>query len=432
MARPLRSSERTFVVALADIAAAMLSVVLALWTWSLTAGVPFTPSFIAGRWPWLLAVPIWVIALAPTRFQAHALDLGEVRRGVARACGLLLVAYLAAYFFLGPDTLPRLIALYVLWNAAWLTYAGRLLLLWTLTRRTFARRIAVIGDGAAASAATALLTSDAIADAVVVPRVDDATEVVVAPSGPVSQATLDELLRHQERGLDVVTFAHLYEETLRRVPVRHVGQDWMLTQLFAGASSRDASLLVKRLLDFAVAIPLGLLGIAIGVVAAIAILLESGRPILYSQIRQGRDGRAFRLTKFRTMRTDAEAHGPQWSPEADTRITRVGRILRRTHLDELPNLWAVLRGDMSMVGPRPERPEFVAMLEQQVPLYRARLTVAPGLTGWAQVSTVYGDSVEDATEKLEYDLYYVRHHSFWFDLSILVRTAGRIIGWKGR
>jgi lipopolysaccharide/colanic/teichoic acid biosynthesis glycosyltransferase len=107
-------------------------------------------------------------------------------------------------------------------------------------------------------------------------------------------------------------------------------------------------------------------------------------------------------------------------------------VLRKTHLDELPNLWAVLRGEMSMVGPRPERPEFVAMLEREVPLYRARLIVAPGLTGWAQVNTEYGDSVEDASTKLEYDLYYVRHRSFGVDVGILMRTVGRMLGWKGR
>ena len=132
------------------------------------------------------------------------------------------------------------------------------------------------------------------------------------------------------------------------------------------------------------------------------------------------------------MGLDAEADGPRWSPKDDPRITRVGRVLRQTHVDELPNLWAVVRGHMSMVGPRPERPEFIASLEREVPLYRARLTVAPGLTGWAQVNTEYGDSVEDATVKLEYDLYYVRHRSLLFDISILARTVGRMLGWKGR
>jgi lipopolysaccharide/colanic/teichoic acid biosynthesis glycosyltransferase len=259
-----------------------------------------------------------------------------------------------------------------------------------------------------------------------------ATEVVLAVRGAVSDRTLDQLRKCQEAGIEVVTFARVYEQTLQRVPVRHLGHRWLFTQLFSGAGPRDPSPVAKRLLDILVALTLGVAGSVLGVLAAVAILLESGRPVFYSQMRQGRGGRLFRLTKFRTMGLDAEADGPRWSPKNDPRITAVGRVLRQTHIDELPNLWAVLCGHMSMVGPRPERPEFIEALEREVPLYRTRLTIAPGLTGWAQVNTEYGDSVEDATTKLEYDLYYVRHRSLWFDIGILARTVGRMLGWKGR
>jgi lipopolysaccharide/colanic/teichoic acid biosynthesis glycosyltransferase len=214
--------------------------------------------------------------------------------------------------------------------------------------------------------------------------------------------------------------------------VRYVGDDWLYSQLFSGSGPYEPSPLAKRLFDVVAAVAIGLVGLIPSLLAAIAILIESGRPVFYSQVRLGRGGRLFRLTKFRTMTRDAEAEGPKWSPENDPRITRVGRVLRPTHLDELPNLWAVLLGHLSMVGPRPERPEFIKDLEREVPLYRVRRTVAPGLTGWAQVNTEYGDSVDDAVTKLEYDLYYVRHRSFWFDIGILVRTAGRMLGWKGR
>jgi lipopolysaccharide/colanic/teichoic acid biosynthesis glycosyltransferase len=133
------------------------------------------------------------------------------------------------------------------------------------------------------------------------------------------------------------------------------------------------------------------------------------------------------------MRTDAEEDGtPRWSPVGDPRVTRVGRFLRRTRLDELPNILSVLRGQMSVVGPRPERPEFVERLESEVPFYRARLVVRPGLTGWAQVSTPYGDSVEDSTTKLEYDLYYIKHQSLWFDAVIVLRTVGAMLRLQGR
>jgi exopolysaccharide biosynthesis polyprenyl glycosylphosphotransferase len=449
MARPLRPSERTFLLALSDIAASVVAVVLAMWTWSLTAGFPFSPSFVSSHALWFGAVPIWTIALAPTRNIHTALELRAVARGLLHACAALFTTYLVVFFYAGPDVLPRLMAVYVLWNAAWLTLGGRLVLLWTLSQETFARRPLIVGDGDALQEALRLISGRDSAEEsaeCVVRSADEsaeggvlsaalrmrATEVIVAIEGAVPAAAMDQLLRCQEAGIDVVTFAHLYEQSLRRVPVRHVGNEWMLTQLFAGAGPREASPIAKRILDVTAGLALGAVGLVLGTVAGVAILLESGRPILYSQTRLGRGGRPFRLTKFRTMRADAEAGGAQWSPQNDPRITKVGRILRRTHIDELPNVWAVLRGDMSMVGPRPERPEFTTMLEREVPLYRARLTVAPGLTGWAQVKTEYGDSVEDATRKLEYDLYYVRHRSFWFDIAILLRTAGRMVGWKGR
>lgn len=448
MARSLRPSERTFLFALSDTVAVTMAVVLAMWTWSLTAGEEFSRGFIEGHTWWFLAVPIWAVALSPTRRSHTALALRATADGLLHACGALFVAYLVAYFYAGPEVLPRLMALYVLWNASWLTLGGRLLLLWTLTQQPFVRRLMIVGDGAAADAAVTLMAAPGLRDASVIAVVSaaelqadaidarairlGATEVIVAVTGAVPADVVDHLLKCQEAGIDVVTFPQLYEHTLRRVPVRHVGHDWLLTQLFGGAGQREASPIAKRALDVVAGTLLSVPGAVLGMLAVVAIVLESGRPIFYSQTRLGRGGRPFRLTKFRTMGIDAEAGGPQWSQQGDPRITRVGKILRRTHVDELPNLWAVLRGDMSMVGPRPERPEFIDVLEREVPLYRARLTVAPGLTGWAQVNTEYGDSVEDATTKLEYDLYYIRHRSAWVDVSILARTVGRMLGWKGR
>ncbi|HQX80720.1 MAG TPA: exopolysaccharide biosynthesis polyprenyl glycosylphosphotransferase [Vicinamibacterales bacterium] len=452
MARALRPSERAVLLAVSDTASATMAVVLATWTWSLTAGFGYSAGFVRDQAWWFIAVPLWVTALSPTRHSTIALDLRATASGLIHAGGVLLVAYLAVFFYVGSEALPRLVALYLLWNAAWLTLGGRLLLLWILTRDSFTRTVLIVGDGPAADAAMALAKEPALRDAAMLAplrRADDqrliagegidglaarlgVNEVIVAADGAVSAETIDQLLRCQEAGIDVVTFARVYEQTLRRVPVRHLGHDWMLTQLFVGAGPGDPSPIAKRLLDLAVAVILAVVGVVPAVIAALAVLVESGRPVLYSQMRQGRRGRPFRLTKFRTMRKDAETAGPQWSPENDPRITRVGRMLRRTHIDELPNLWAVLRGDMSMVGPRPERREFIDVLEQQAPLYRARLIVAPGLTGWAQVNTRYGDSVEGAMTKLEYDLYYVRHRSMWFDLSILVRTVGRMLLGRGR
>jgi exopolysaccharide biosynthesis polyprenyl glycosylphosphotransferase len=168
------------------------------------------------------------------------------------------------------------------------------------------------------------------------------------------------------------------------------------------------------------------------VLTAMAVAIESGRPVLYCQERVGESGKSFILCKFRSMRLDAEEDGtPLWATAGDTRVTRVGRIIRKTRLDELPQLWNVLRGDMSFVGPRPERPYFVAELARDIPFYRQRLAVKPGLTGWAQVKYRYGSSLEDAMEKLRYDLYYIKHLSIFFDLTIVFDTVKVVLFRKG-
>jgi lipopolysaccharide/colanic/teichoic acid biosynthesis glycosyltransferase len=191
-------------------------------------------------------------------------------------------------------------------------------------------------------------------------------------------------------------------------------------------------LVAQRALDLAG----GLAGLALLVLllpwVALAIRLASTGPVFYRQVRAGPRGRTFRLLKFRTMIDGAEADGlARWASAGDARVTRVGRFLRRTRLDELPQIWNVLNGDMSLVGPRPERPELIALLEQKIPFYRARLLVKPGLTGWAQINYGYGRSVEDAQVKLQYDLYYIKHQSLWLELTILLRTVEVVLGMKG-
>lgn len=438
MARFLLPSERRALLASGDAAAAAVSVALAFWTWTITAGLTLSSTVLAGHLWWWAAVPIWVLALASTRDGGTTRTARALLGGLLRAVGWLFACYLVAYFSVGPDRLPRLLAIYILWNALWLTVALRAVSAWVFAHSRFRQRALIVGTGRMADEARAVFAAPALRDVVVVDTVSDVpetpdaiTHIVVAMSD-VPPATVDALMRCQERGVEVVTFVRLYEDVRRRIPIRHVERTWILSHLFSGAGLRERSPLAKRALDLAGACALLLVGALPAMVAALLTVFDSGRPILYSQVRVGRGGRPFRITKFRTMRVDAERDGPQWSPEQDPRVTRVGAWLRATHFDEWPNLFAVLRGDMSLVGPRPERPEFVALLEAQVPLYRARLSVAPGLTGWAQVRTGYGDSVEDQAEKLEFDLYYATHQSVWFDLLILARTAGRMLGRRGR
>jgi exopolysaccharide biosynthesis polyprenyl glycosylphosphotransferase len=337
-----------------------------------------------------------------------------------------------------------------------LVFGGRLLAWWILTHAALARRLLIVGESEAIDTTVALCTDPHFIDIQIVgvagrlpePSVSGvpvvgtldaifetalaagATGIVVA-TREVTDDLARQLLRCQEAGIQITSLAVLYEQALHRVPVRHLGPTWIVTNVLS-MPGRDGSPLAKRLMDIAVALLLAILGIVLAPVLALAVLLESGRPVLYRQVRLGRGGRPFVLTKFRTMYQDAERNGAQWSTVSDPRLTMVGRVLRRSRLDELPNLFAVLRGDLSMVGPRPERPEFVALLEDQVPFYRARLAATPGLTGWAQINHEYGDSIEDAASKLEYDLYYIKHQSLRFDITILARTVWTMLRFRGR
>jgi sugar transferase (PEP-CTERM system associated) len=189
---------------------------------------------------------------------------------------------------------------------------------------------------------------------------------------------------------------------------------------------------LKRTIDLGFSIVLAVLAFPAMVLAALAIWLESGRPVLYCQERVGENGGTFTLCKFRSMRLDAEEAGtPLWARDGDVRVTRVGRLIRKTRLDELPQLWNVVRGDMSFVGPRPERPFFVEELARAIPFYQQRHAVKPGITGWAQVKYRYGSSIEDAMEKLRYDLYYIKHLSISFDLTIVFDTVKVVLFRKG-
>jgi exopolysaccharide biosynthesis polyprenyl glycosylphosphotransferase len=174
------------------------------------------------------------------------------------------------------------------------------------------------------------------------------------------------------------------------------------------------------------------LAVPVMLATAIAIFLEGGGPVIFRQERVGRGGRTFTLLKFRSMRTDAEHDGKaRWASEKDERITPVGRFIRKGRIDELPQLWNVLKGEMSLVGPRPERPCFVEQLSKQIPFYAIRHTVNPGITGWAQVRAEYGASVEDAKRKLQFDLYYVKNHTLVLDLLIAVETIRVVLSGKG-
>jgi sugar transferase (PEP-CTERM system associated) len=245
--------------------------------------------------------------------------------------------------------------------------------------------------------------------------------IVVASCERRGTLPVAELLDLKLRGVEIEEAIDFYERVTGKIFVPALKPSDLV---FArGYHVRPLPLALKRAFDVAAA-GLGLLLSApILAAAAIAIKLDSPGPVLYSQIRAGAFGRAFAICKLRSMRTDAEARGAVWAAQDDPRVTRVGRFLRRSRVDELPQLWNVLVGEMSLVGPRPERPVFVERLEREIPFFRQRLCMKPGVTGHAQVRCRYGASIDDAREKLEYDLFYIKRFSLWFDLSILIDTV---------
>lgn len=331
-------------------------------------------------------------------------------------------------------------------------------LCYTRTANRFCRRVLVLGAGERANQIRNLRRSTDRSGVEIVgyvpighdrPRVDERIydvrtsledlvddleidELVIAVDDRRKSIPVDAILQCKMRGVQVIDDTTYYERQLGKIRLDALNPSHVIfSDGFTQAVVRVGS---KRVFDILVSLFMLVPTLPLMVGVAIAILVEDGwrAPIIYRQKRVGRDGRAFQVLKFRSMRTDAESDGKaQWARSNDQRITRVGAFIRKVRLDELPQLWNVLKGDMSFVGPRPERPEFVAELAQRLPYYNLRHHVKPGITGWAQVCFPYGASIEDAREKLEYDLYYLKNYSVFLDLTILLQTVQVVLWGKG-
>ena len=241
---------------------------------------------------------------------------------------------------------------------------------------------------------------------------------------------MDQLLSARIQGIPVMDLSDFYEQTTGEVPIDSLKASWLVYG--RGFVQHRTRIITKRIFDILSSLALLTIASPFMLITAIAIKLESKGPVIYRQERVGLAGRSFMCLKFRSMRTDAEKDGVAvWATKNDSRVTRVGAFIRKTRLDELPQLISVLKGEMSMVGPRPERPTFVAQLKEQIPYYDIRHSVKPGVTGWAQVRYAYGASVEDALHKHQYDLYYVKNNSLFLDLLILFETVSVVLFREG-
>ncbi len=231
-------------------------------------------------------------------------------------------------------------------------------------------------------------------------------------------------------GVAYLNFAQFYENITAKIPVSMISEMWFLENLTD--NEKRVFEAIKRAMDLTASLILGIAAVIIFPFIASAIKLTSSGPILFRQKRVGKNGRPFELIKFRTMVKNAENGRAVWAKENDARVTSVGHVLRKTRLDELPQIWNIIKGEMSLIGPRPERPEFVEELKKQIPHYMMRLLVRPGLSGWAQINFPYGASVEDAMEKLQYDLYYIKNRSLGLDISTALKTLFIMISRSGR
>ncbi len=261
----------------------------------------------------------------------------------------------------------------------------------------------------------------------------EVSDVIFAITGKMNPKMLDALLAAEENGIEITTLPVMYEEIMGRVPIFLLESDWVLRSFVDQSHISRFYEIGKRALD----IFGGLIGVAFLIILlpfiSLAILISGRGPVFYRQVRLGKNGKEYKIIKFRSMNIDAEIDG-QAKPaeENDERITSIGRLLRKSHLDELPQFLNILKGDMSLVGPRSERPMIINYLQNAIPFYRARLFVKPGLTGWAQVNFGYASSIEDNAIKLEYDLYYIKHRNLTLEISILFQTFGAVIGLRGR
>ena len=412
---------------------------------------------------WFYMLPIAWFLLMVELYEPHtAANWRKTIRGIAIAAFVGIVIYSLVFIIrVDPNSLPRIGV------GAFLLYASLLTLLWrSLYIRFYSssgqlRRVLVVGAGKAGRTLAEVFLSQTPPPFNLVGFIDDdpqklgqsvfdfpvisqsfelleiidtdkISDVVVAISSAIQGATFQTILDAQEQGVEVTCMPTLYEEMMGRVPIHHLETDWVIRSFVDEARVSGMYLLVKRLID----ILGGLAGLAIFVfifpLTALATLIDSGLPIFYSQTRSGKGGQVFKIYKFRTMHQDAESDGQARLAERnDPRVTVVGNFLRRFRLDEFPQFWNVLRGEISLVGPRAERPELVDTFQKQIPFYRARLLVKPGVTGWAQINYGYVSTVGDTAVKLEYDLYYIKHRTLRMDLNIILRTIGTMFSGKG-
>lgn len=259
---------------------------------------------------------------------------------------------------------------------------------------------------------------------------DEKIQIIVTSDEKLNDKIARQLYKRQKNNINLLSITDFYEELTGKIPVNLINETWFLKNL--NENRKKLYETSKRIFDIIFSIICIIISIPILPIVSMAIKIDSSGPVFFSQIRSGKNGKKFLAIKLRTMKKDAEKNGPEWAKINDSRITRIGGFLRKTRIDEIPQLFNVLRGEMSFIGPRPERPEFIKTLEENIPFYSQRMIIKPGLTGWAQINFPYGASIEDGMEKMQYDLFYIKNRSFILDLSIILKTINTVLRGGGR
>jgi sugar transferase (PEP-CTERM system associated) len=386
-------------------------------------------------------------------------DRRELVLRLLQALGLAWIALALLFYALPQVMIGRGVTLISLPLALSLMVGWRLSIHWILGHPELGERILIVGSGpfAVEIAKEALERKDAgyrivgfvdndpalvgkslinpkviglTSDLAALVRSENIDRLVVAIGDRRGQFPTQELLKLSLSGdVSIEESASFYERLTGRVLLDMIRPSWLIFS----SRGRRARLneLLRTVMHRMIAFIGATLSLPIALVTTLVIKLESRGPVLYKQERVGKQGRTFTLMKFRSMRVDAEKDGPVWAKSGDDRMTRVGRIIRKIRVDEIPQFWNILRGDMNFVGPRPERPHFVAQLAQEIPYYEQRHLIAPGLTGWAQINYPYGASIDDARQKLQYDLFYIKNQNLGLDATIMFETIKTIVFRKG-
>ena len=456
--------ERRFILLIGDLLAIGLALLVALYFWAMgDQWLKFSWQFLKERPPdWYFFLPIiWLVLLLELYEPRRASRRQDTIRGIAVAAAVCAILYLAIFFVSEPKSLPRRGVAGFIGAVAVLDLFWRLLYIRIFNAPAFLRRVLIIGAGRAGSILVEIIHKIKPTPFTLVGFVDDddkkqgtkinglpvlgssdtlmaviekqsITDLIFAISGDMQDSLYSAILTAEEQGVEVTTMPVVYEELLGRIPISLLDDDWVLRSFVDRAHASGSFEMLKRLMDFLGAVVGLILLIPLYPIIALLIIIDDGFPIIFRQLRVGKSGKYFNLLKFRSMRRDAEKDGiARFAVENDERATRTGKFLRKSHIDELPQFINVLRGDISLVGPRAERPELVQQLEAEVPFYRARLFVKPGVTGWAQVNYQYASNVEETAVKLEHDLYYIMHRNIFLDIMILLRTFGAVVGFRG-